>query len=99
MLSAEQTRVELIAAIRSYIEAGSSLDELRAAAESIAERWRSAASEDLPPVTDSEDALWSVLWDVITGCHEAISREGLRQQLRYLAGDAALPPGTRGTRP
>lgn len=99
MLNIDETRAELIAAIRSFIDGSCSLDDLRESAERIADEWRTASPHDLPPSHSSENALWSVLWEVISGCHEAISREGLAQQLRYLSGEAPLPSGTRGLRP
>jgi hypothetical protein len=97
-LNPQQDRVDLDAALRAYEQGAIPLSSLRSAAETIVDRWRDPAARR-PEFTDGERPLWNVVWEIVTGCREALGPGGVARLRAMLEGEIDLRNGGEDLRP
>lgn len=85
--------------IERYSAREVSLDRLRSTVDEITARWQSASDVEKPPFADRENALWHVVWQLESACHEELAPDGVRIYLDYLDGAFDVPAGGSKMRP
>ncbi len=99
-----EKRNELINLILSYLDGGTSLDEMNNFSWEVIAYFTDTLQIELPPIEDFENEFWYAIWQIQHLADESHENEGITKKelkyiLEFLIEKKKLPNGFYGLRP